>query len=91
MSSLTEISEIDKNFIINTHINKDNIIFYDAKNKPFKIYGVFHSNGKYRRMDEAAAKNVSDEVYRRHTRTAGGRVRFVTDSSYIAISLPTGC
>lgn len=87
---MTEISEIDKNFIINTGIKKDNIIFFNACDKPFKIYGVFYSNGKYRRMDEQSAMNVSDEVYRLHTRTAGGRVRFVTDSSFIAISSVMG-
>lgn len=36
-------------------------------------------------MPESVAKNVSEGVYTLHSNTAGGRVRFVTDSTYIAI------
>ena len=50
-----------------------------------KVYGVFKENGKYRRMPEGVAKSVSEGVYALHSNTAGGRVKFVTDSPYIAI------
>lgn len=36
-------------------------------------------------MPEEIAKSVSEGVYNLHTNTAGGRVRFVTDSPYVAI------
>ena len=87
---MSDISKIDKNFIVNTNIDKDDVVFYDIKEKPFKIYGVFYEDGKYRRMPEKVAEKVSSEVHRLHARTAGGRVRFVTDSSYVAVSSKMG-
>lgn len=80
-----DITKVDKNFIVQTEIKKDDIRFYNIDNTPFKIYGVYKQDGKYRRMPESIAKTVSDGVLRLHTNTAGGRVRFVTDSSYVAI------
>lgn len=82
---MTKIADVDKNFSINTNINKDNVVFYDCEQEPFRIYGVTKENGKFRRMSEAAAKSVSEGVHMLHTNTAGGRVRFTTDSDYIAI------
>lgn len=80
-----EVSKVDKNFRIESKINKEDIHFYSADAEPFKLYGIFRENGKYRRMPEAVAKTVSEGVYLLHANTAGGRVRFKTDSSYIAI------
>ncbi len=82
---MSDISKIDKNFEVKTEIGKDDIKFYDVDEAPFKLYGIFRENGKYRRMPENVAKAVSEGVYALHSNTAGGRVRFVTDSSYIAI------
>lgn len=82
---MRNISDIDKNFQVNTNIKKDNIKFYNIKEEPFKIYGVNPENGKYRRMSQSVAQKVSDGVYSLHSNTSGGRVRFITDSSYIAI------
>ena len=80
-----DIAKVDKNFIIKTEIDKKDVKFYKIDEAPFKIYGVFRENGKYRRMPESVAKSVSEGVYALHANTAGGRVRFVTDSPYIAI------
>ena len=80
-----DISKVDNNFEIKTQIDKKDIKFYKIDEVPFKIYGVFRENGKYRRMPESVAKNVGEGVYTLHSNTAGGRVRFVTDSTYIAI------
>ncbi len=83
---MSDISKIDKNFAVKTNIDKDGIKFYNADESPFKVYGVFRENGKYRRMPESVAKSVNEGVYGLHTNTAGGRVRFKTDSSYVAIA-----
>lgn len=80
-----DISKIDSNFIVETKIEKDDIKFYNADEVPFKIYGVKREGDRYRRMPENVAKSVSEGVYSLHSNTAGGRVRFVTDSPYIAI------
>lgn len=83
---MKKISDIDKNFKIKSNIKKDDIKFYDVKNSPFKVYGVFYEKGKFRRVPEKVAKKVNDGVYGLHVNTAGGRVRFVTDSTYVAIN-----
>lgn len=82
---MINISDIDPNFKVETKIDRQNITFYDVNQPPFGVYGVFYENGKFRRLPEAVAKTVSSSVYKLHTHTAGGRVRFKTDSGRIAI------
>lgn len=81
-----DITKIDQNFTINTTIDREGITFYDAQEAPFRIYGLMHEGGRFRRMPEAIAKTVNPGVARLHECTAGGRVRFTTDSPYIAIA-----
>ncbi|MBE6783283.1 MAG: hypothetical protein E7536_04665 [Ruminococcaceae bacterium] len=82
---MKNILDVDKNFRINPTIRKDDIEFFDIRNSPFKIYGVFHENGKFRRLPEKVATETSADVEFLHKHTAGGRVRFATDSDYVAI------
>lgn len=79
------LDTIDKNFRVETNIKKEDICFHDVEDGVFRICGVFKENGMFRRMPEAAAKEINKGVYGLHTNTAGGRVRFVTNSTYVAI------
>lgn len=79
------LDAIDRNFRIETSIQKEDIRFYDAEEGVFRIYGIFKGNGLFRRMPEAAAESINKGIYALHTNTAGGRVRFVTNSAYVAI------
>ncbi len=83
---MNNISQIDKNFKVETKIDKTGIKFYNVLTSPFSVHGVFYEDGKFRRLPEAVAKSVSDGVYSLHANTAGGRVRFRTDSPYVAIN-----
>lgn len=80
-----DISNTDKNFKVETSISRGDLIFFNAFEEPFKIYGLLEDNDKLRRIPEAVAASVNDGVYALHANTAGGRVRFVTDSDYVAI------
>ncbi len=80
-----KLSEVDKNFAVSASIHKDGMVFLDADDQPFCVYGVYRENGKYRRMPEEVAKTVTPGFYTLHSNTAGGRVRFRTDSPKIAI------
>lgn len=80
-----QISKIDRNFAVETSLNIDNIKFYDIQEEPFSLYGVFFENGMYRRLPEEIAKAVSANVYYLHGNTAGGRIKFTTNSNYVAI------
>ena len=83
---MSDISSVDKNFKIESKIEKENIKFYNVLEKPFKVYGLEYENGMFRRLPEAVAKTISEPLYTTlHKYTAGGRVRFATDSSYVAL------
>lgn len=82
---VNNISELDENFKIETKLNKDNIRFYDVQKNPFKVYGLIYENDEFRRMPKEKADNVSDGVKTLHRYSAGGRIRFRTNSSYLAI------
>ena len=87
-----DISQIDKNFVVQTSIKKDNIKFYDVRKDPFDIYGLYDAKNLpiFTRMPDDIAKTIgaaeaSENVRKLSFDTAGGRVRFATDSKYIAI------
>lgn len=82
---MSDFSVIDSNFKIETKIQQDDLRFYDPRQKPFQICGVFYENGKFRRLPESVAEATSPGVLRLHSQTAGGRIRFQTDSPYVAI------
>ncbi len=82
---MSNIAEIDKNFKIISEVKREGVEFYNIDNPPFTIYGIYRDGDVYRRMPEQVAKSVSDGVYKLHTDTAGGRVRFKTDSRNIYI------
>ena len=82
---MTDIAELDRNFEIKTNIDKEDIRFYSADKLPFKVYGVYRENDRYCRLPEVVAKKVNSGVHEFYDATAGGRVRFITDSSYVAI------
>ena len=82
---MNDISAIDSNFIVASTIEEPDVKFYDVNKAPFAVYGVFYQDGKFRRMPEDVANTVSNGVAKLHSRTAGGRVRFRTDSNYVAI------
>lgn len=81
MSKAAEI--LDKNFEIPSSIDKDGFAFYDAQN--FDVYGMKFENGKFYRMNPDVACKISENVFAIAYETAGGRVRFATDSPKIAI------
>ncbi len=80
-----DISKIDANFAIQTKLDRERLHFYDALQPPVSLHGVFFEDGCYRRLPKELACSVSTGVERLHVHTAGGRVRFVTDSPYIAV------
>ena len=80
-----ELSLIDKNFKVDTEIDKTGLEFYSVDEAPFRLYGVMREGDNYVRLPSAVAKTVSSGVAGLNYNTAGGRVRFVTNSKKIAI------
>ena len=79
------ISEIDSNFKIETNLSEQDIVWQDAGGDSFVKYGVVKSDEDYLRMPRTVAKTVNDGVAGLCDNTAGVRIRFSTDSPYIAI------
>lgn len=81
-----DISKLDKNMKIESALEREGLKFYNADSDAFRIYGVKKDRGYYRRMPEEIAKQVSPGVHALSTNTAGGRIRFITDSPFVAIN-----
>lgn len=81
------ISEIDQNLKVETDINETDIVWLDVKKAPFAICGICYDGnlGRYTRMPQGTAERVSPGVAELNFHTAGGRVRFRTNSSFIGI------
>lgn len=79
-----DIIEIDKN-LKSTSVKETDIVWRNIKD--FSIHGIFYSEEEkhYRRMPKVIADSVSEGVSVLSTYSAGGRIRFVSDSPYIAI------
>ena len=83
---MKRIEELDKNFKVETNIQRENLKWYDAESAPFRIYGLIREEDRFCRVPQTVAQNVNEGVQTLSKNTAGGRVRFVTDSSYVVIS-----
>lgn len=62
---------------------------HDVRQKPFQIYGLYQSkeSGLFKRMPEDVAQTVSSNVARLNFNPSGGRIRFKTNSRFIAIKV----
>lgn len=82
-----EIGKIDKNFAKKEIADKPDTVWYDIRKPPFEIYGLYDALHEpvFCRMPKSVASTVSEEVEILAENTSGGRVRFRTDSPYIAI------
>ena len=79
-----DISKIDQNFCLKTSVDREDIVWKRADEAPFVVYGAASST-PYLRMPSEIAKTVSEGVSYLNSHTAGVRLRFRTDSQYIAI------
>lgn len=82
-----EIVKCDPNFSIPTEIKKDGLVFLNALKPPFRIHGLICESGSWRRMPRTTAEKVSEEVVTLNEMSAGGRIRFQTDSPFVAVSV----
>lgn len=84
-----DISKVDSNFKIETNLKETDIRFFDITDKSnnIDVYG-FHNpkeTGELVRVPLEIAQKANDGVVYLHNFSAGGRVRFKTNSKYIAV------
>ncbi len=79
--------EYDPNLIIPSKIGDIDVDFYNADSDCFRIYGAWRDGDKYCRLPYEFAKDISEGIKNSRFSTSGGRIRFVTDSSFVAIKI----
>ena len=85
---MPNIGQLDKNLEVKTTLTDvEDIVFRDVCDEPFEIYGLYRpTKGEpFRRLPVEVAEATSAGVANLNFHTAGGRVRFSTDSAYVAI------
>ena len=88
MSSGLKIEEIDKNFVTDSTFDASGLNFYNVLEAPFRVYGLIlpsEENKCFLRAPKQVADNTNGGVAELNYHTAGGRVRFRTNSGRIAI------
>ena len=76
---------IDENMVIRAVEITDDLCFYDVRNPPFSLHGIWYDTDSFYRIPRAVSLAVSKNVYEMCDMSAGGRVRFSTDSERIVI------
>ncbi len=90
---MSKIEKIDKNFAVATDSTNSATVKYDVTKPPFSIHGVFaptEQDAQFYRLPSAVATTVSPGVTSLSKHSAGGRIRFRTNSKYIAIEAKYG-
>lgn len=80
------ISKVDKNFTTSV-VNKENLAWHSVLSQPFCVYGVAYDKEYqgFLRLPKSVAKATSVSVDVLSECTAGGRIRFKTNSSFVAV------
>ena len=78
---------IDKNMIVERTVGDIPVVWRDAREEPFSIHGLYEPKSEpyFHRLPFDVAEATSEGVDKLSRESAGGRVRFSTDSPYIAI------
>ena len=87
-------ASLDKNMEVESTISRAGLTYLDIDEKPFRIYGIWRERGFYSRIPSEVCgvfnKQLTPEERangHHKSSTAGGRVRFVTDSPYVAVNI----
>ena len=68
-------------------VQEENVVYHDVRQTPFNIYGLWNPQMDFHRMPDEVAKKTSEAVVTHNKSAAGGRVRFRTNSRYVAIRI----
>ncbi len=82
-----DISVIDKNLSLCCQLPED-VEWHDIHEEVFTLYGLLDNEEKgFSRLPEELAKGISEALYNLSLCTAGGRLRFKTNSPYVALKV----
>ncbi len=83
-----DVKKVDSNFILK-NVNRSDIMWRDCKDKPFSVHGIYfdEKSDKFIRMPLDVTSSVGETLQYLATFSAGGRIRFKTNSSFIALKV----
>lgn len=79
---------MDKNFTQQAAVAEDSVLWYDAR--ALSLYGLAPEDPLSLRIPKEIAKQVNENVLFYHQFSAGGRVRFSTNSPFVALRVTYG-
>ena len=80
-----DISKVDANFLAGTTISKDDLVWFSILDHPISIHGLaVAGDGRFWRLPAPLIDEVNEGVSFLGRHTAGGRIRFRTNSPFIA-------
>ena len=83
---MNDIAKIDKNFEVKESFDdNDTLDLYSIPNDKTALYGIFYEEERFVRVPKEIALKNSDALSRLYGKTAGGRLRFSTNSKTIKI------
>jgi hypothetical protein len=90
---LKTAQNVDRAMKTFSDVGDNDTVFFNVRENPFQIYGLYNPETEpdFKRMPDNVALNVNEGVAALYLNTAGGRVRFSTDSPYVTIkaNMPT--
>ena len=81
--------EVDGNFKLKPLPKEDSIEWIKVPDERISLYGVSYDeeHSCFRRLDQEKAKKVNEYILWLSSHTSGGRIKFKTDSPYLAIKV----
>ena len=90
---MKSIEQIDRNMAVVTRVENPDVLWYDVHDEPFSLHGFCmpqKADDIFRRLPEDVAMATSEGVHTLSMHTAGCRVRFKTNSPYVALHVELG-
>ena len=85
---MNRLSSVDRNF--SAGIARDGMMYTDVKAMPELICGLLLENGEWMRLPQKVAEAANPQVQALYRATAGGRLRFRTDSRTVSLRFCLG-
>ncbi len=86
---MRQIGDIDPRLKVESAIQQEGLVWRNARDACFSLFGLITDEKGYKRMDSAVAEAANPGLFSLHRNTAGGRLVFETDSPFVAISVKT--
>lgn len=87
---MSDIAKFDPNFLVAGKVEREGLVWKNCREEPFCLHGLMRENDAFCRLPNAVAEQANPSVVHCAAHSAGGRVRFVTDSSVVAIHAEFG-